>query len=31
LQFSKSGNAAIENAYSTHYIVVKQYNDPVQN
>jgi hypothetical protein len=31
LQFSKSGNAAIENAYSTHYIVVKQHDDPVQN
>ncbi len=29
LQFSKSGNAAIEKAYSTHYVVVKQHEDPV--
>lgn len=29
LQFSKSGNATIENAYSTHYVAIKQ--DQVQN
>lgn len=31
LQFCKSGNSTIENAYSTHYVVVKQNNDRVQN